>query len=169
MNLPAWSCVCVAARSLLYRARIPSGMITVNAVPTNKPAPRTVTNFNFCSDNRITSGILPAKYEPTNITTTNNNNTIVSSTIFVFISWDFSYFSESVLTFTNYVFWLIRRLAEQMFNINRWVQLKNKITILLSTCRYHGYIYSVHIQKNTYEIFHLKYAQHTFTSLLKFH
>lgn len=75
--------VCVAAKSLLYRARIPSGIITVNAVPTNNPAPRTVTSFSFCSDNLITSGILPAKYDPTNITTTNSNNTNVSSTIFV--------------------------------------------------------------------------------------
>lgn len=82
VTLPACICVCVAAKSLLYNARIPSGMITVNAVPTNKPAPRTVVNFNFCSDNRITSGILPARYDPTSITTTSNNSTSVSSTMF---------------------------------------------------------------------------------------
>lgn len=31
----------------VYIALIPSGMITANAVPTSKPAPNTVTNFNL--------------------------------------------------------------------------------------------------------------------------
>ena len=42
---------------------IPSGMITLSAVPSSKPAPRTDTSCNFSSDRLINNGIDPKNYE----------------------------------------------------------------------------------------------------------